>query len=512
MADAQRQLEIVVSAKDSASKTVQSIGEKAGAAFKIASAAALAAAAAVSAFAVKSILDFSSTGDAVEKMAARTGLAAESVSALRVAADASGTSIETVEGAVKKMQINMAKAADGTTNLDGVLKSLHISTKEFAALTPDHQFEILGNAISKVGDTTERTVLAVQSFGKSGTDLIPLFQDGSFSMDEWSKKAQELGVSFDSVSASGAAKLNDALGELKSAFAGVSFEVGARLAPIVADFITNRIVPLLPKLHELIEQGFDLVSKAVSFVTQKITELWVWLGQIGVLDAMSAAFTRLWDVLQNSVWPAIQRVWEALQPYMPFLGALAVFMGASLLFAFTAIVNVLALLLDALSKVVSVIADLVKWVGVNAQPVLKTMKDMVDGLTGAWKGFSDSIGKAVDMLSSWISKAKQAAQYAGSGILSGISNAVGGAVNAVTGARAGGGSVQAGGTYLVGERGMELFTPSSSGYITPNNRIGGASVNVSVNVGSISNSIDLRRMADMIGDAVLGKVLANQRV
>ena len=91
MADAQRQLEIVISAKDGASKTVQSIGDKAAAAFKIVSAAALAAGAAAAAFAVKSVLDFSNTGDAVEKMAVRTGLAAESVSALRVAADASGS-------------------------------------------------------------------------------------------------------------------------------------------------------------------------------------------------------------------------------------------------------------------------------------------------------------------------------------------------------------------------------------------------------------------------------------
>ncbi len=512
MADAQRQLEIVVSAKDNASKTIDKIGSIAGGAFKIVTAAAATAGAAVAAFAVKSVLEFSSTGDAVEKMAERTGLAAESVSALRVAADASGTSIETVEGAVKKMQLNMAKAADGTTNLDGVLKALHISAKDFVASSPAQQFETLGNAISKVGDTTERTVLSVQAFGKSGTDLLPLFQDGTFSMAEWSKKAQELGVSFTDVAANNAAALNDALGELKMAFSGLSLEVGTRLAPIVTDFINNRIVPLLPKLQELVGQGFELVSKAIGFVTQKVSELWAWLAQIGVIDAMSAAFSRLWDVLQNSVWPAIKNVWDALQPYMPFLGALAAFLGATLLFAFTAIVNVLALLLNALSAVVSTIADLVKWVGVNAQPVLNAMKNIVDGLTGSWKGLTDSIGKAVDILSSWISKAKQAAQYAGSGILSGISNAVGGAVKAITGGKASGGPVQAGQSYLVGEHGTELFTPSASGYITPNNRLGGVSVNVNVSVGSVANSIDMRRLADLVGDAVLGKVLANQRV
>ena len=48
--------------------------------------------------------------------------------------------------------------------------------------------------------------------------------------------------------------------------------------------------------------------------------------------------------------------------------------------------------------------------------------------------------------------------------------------------RANGGPVMpSGGPYLVGERGPELFTPSSSGNITPNNAMGGGS-NITINV------------------------------
>ena len=47
-------------------------------------------------------------------------------------------------------------------------------------------------------------------------------------------------------------------------------------------------------------------------------------------------------------------------------------------------------------------------------------------------------------------------------------------VGGVDGKRAAGGPVRAGGTYLVGERGPELFTPNSSGNITPNSGLGGS--------------------------------------
>jgi hypothetical protein len=52
----------------------------------------------------------------------------------------------------------------------------------------------------------------------------------------------------------------------------------------------------------------------------------------------------------------------------------------------------------------------------------------------------------------------------------------------ISGTRANGGPVMGGGTYLVGERGPELFTPLSSGSITPNNALGGGGANITVNV------------------------------
>jgi hypothetical protein len=49
--------------------------------------------------------------------------------------------------------------------------------------------------------------------------------------------------------------------------------------------------------------------------------------------------------------------------------------------------------------------------------------------------------------------------------------------------RAMGGPVAPGGSYLVGERGPELFTPSTSGNITPNGAMGGNTITVNVNGG-----------------------------
>ena len=67
-------------------------------------------------------------------------------------------------------------------------------------------------------------------------------------------------------------------------------------------------------------------------------------------------------------------------------------------------------------------------------------------------------------------------------------------------ARAMGGPVSAGGTYLVGERGPELFTPSSAGSITPNSRLGGGNT-YTINV-TAPASVDRRRMGQELVEMI----------
>jgi hypothetical protein len=81
------------------------------------------------------------------------------------------------------------------------------------------------------------------------------------------------------------------------------------------------------------------------------------------------------------------------------------------------------------------------------------------------------------------------------------------------GGRALGGPVKAGTSYLVGERGPEVFTPMQSGNITPNGGGGGNSVVVNVNVDG-GTKVQDDRGAGALGSAIAAAVrseLVNQR-
>jgi phage-related minor tail protein len=75
----------------------------------------------------------------------------------------------------------------------------------------------------------------------------------------------------------------------------------------------------------------------------------------------------------------------------------------------------------------------------------------------------------------------------------------------VAGARASGGPVAAGQTYLVGEKGPELFTPAGSGAITPNTAVvgGPTHVNVTINTPDAQGFLKSRsQVAAMLARAV----------
>ena len=69
--------------------------------------------------------------------------------------------------------------------------------------------------------------------------------------------------------------------------------------------------------------------------------------------------------------------------------------------------------------------------------------------------------------------------------------------------RAEGGPVKRGGSFIVGERGPELFTPGVSGMITPNHALGG-STSVVVNVDASGSSVE----GDEQGGRELGRVIS----
>ena len=80
---------------------------------------------------------------------------------------------------------------------------------------------------------------------------------------------------------------------------------------------------------------------------------------------------------------------------------------------------------------------------------------------------------------------------------------------------ANGGPAKAGKSYIVGERGPELFTPGVSGTVSPNSSLGG-STNIVVNVDASGSNVEgdeqqSRELGRLISVAVQSEILQQKR-
>ena len=133
---------------------------------------------------------------------------------------------------------------------------------------------------------------------------------------------------------------------------------------------------------------------------------------------------------------------------------------------------------------------------------------LVDAIEGAING-TKTLGDVARSVFAQIQRSL--IQYGVNAFLGGLPGGIGKFFSG----RANGGPVKAGGSYIVGERGPEMFSPGVSGTITPNHAMGG-STNVVVNVDASGSSVEGdeaqgRELGRLISVAVQSEIVQQQR-
>jgi hypothetical protein len=179
------------------------------------------------------------------EMSQRTGVSVEALSELGFAAAQSGLDMEGLEKGLRKMQKTAGEAALGSDSANEALSRLGLTAADLIQLAPERQFELIADRLSQIKDPTLRAALAMEIFGKSGTELLPLMQDGAKGIEALRKRAQELGLTVSTETAEQAALLHDALKALWLVGKKLYTTIGAALAPVftaLAESVTRAVV------------------------------------------------------------------------------------------------------------------------------------------------------------------------------------------------------------------------------------------------------------------------------
>jgi hypothetical protein len=178
---------------------------------------------------------FSDTGSALNDMSARTGVSVEALSEFEYAAKMTGVEMEGLEGGLRKMQKTVGEAAMGSKSAADALGKLGLSAAELTNLAPDQQFAMIADRLDQVRDPALRAAVAMEIFGKSGTNLLPMMQGGAAGVQALRDAARSMGLTMTTESAAAADALGDSLDALWMVGKRLYATIGEALAPAVTE-------------------------------------------------------------------------------------------------------------------------------------------------------------------------------------------------------------------------------------------------------------------------------------
>lgn len=330
----------------------------------------MAAGSAITAPIVGAAVAFSEVGDAVAKMAVRTGMSTEAVSALGFVAAQSGTDMGTLETGIRAMQKTLNSAALGGEAATNALQMLGVDVRELLRMSPEEQFLALADAIAAIENPGRRVALAMDIFGKAGADLLPALTQGSGGIRALMHEAEKLGIVLDADTANSASRLNDALGNLTTSFRAVTISVGAAVAPVLAG-LASIVASAAANVSRYVSENKVLVQQALA-----IGAAFVAAG--AALTAAGFAIKAVASGLSALVGPLVSTVVVASKLAKSFVSATA------------------SVVLYGIRSVAAAAASLAAWVAANA-PLAITI-GLLAGVAAAAINAAGGFRQVVDVL------------------------------------------------------------------------------------------------------------------
>jgi hypothetical protein len=202
--------------------------------------------------------EFAKMGDEVGKMSKRFGIGAHDLSLLGHAAELSGSSLADLGNSMKFFHKNLAAAGRGDNAAVEAFERLGINIEKLQKLDTQKQFLVTAEAIKRLGDETLQTDAAMKIFGRSGTSLLPMFQEGIDGIKDKMKEAELKGIGISDEDAAKAERLTDSMTQLSRSMQGVRMSFTSAFADDIANCF-DWITKITSGIREWIKEHTGLV-------------------------------------------------------------------------------------------------------------------------------------------------------------------------------------------------------------------------------------------------------------
>lgn len=169
---------------------------------------------------------------ALDNLSKRTSVSVKELSSLQLSYKLAGMSNDAMGSSMAKLSQQMSEGNVG-------LRALGVNARDAAGnlRTPTSVLMELSDKFAAMQDGAGKTALAMEIFGKSGAEMLPMLNGGSEGIREMTAMAEKLGIVIEDETAAKAAQFNDTLDLLKLGVQGVGSRVAVQLLPTLNNLV-----------------------------------------------------------------------------------------------------------------------------------------------------------------------------------------------------------------------------------------------------------------------------------
>lgn len=331
--------------------------------------------------------------DNLNDMSQRTGVAVESLSRFGQAAQDSGSSIE---GVAKGMGQLAKRITDPSSAASKALSGIGVATRDAQGKVRSLDAVMLeiSDRFAKMPDGAEKSALAMQLFGKSGVELIPMLNQGRAALEQY-----QATISGDM--AKSADEFNDSLNAIGRSLSGPFNEAVTALLPAITS-IAQGIVGIIKAFTALPQP----VQATLLVIGGLLTALVALAPAISAIISIGSAIAGLFAAggalaSAGSIIAGIATAFIVLITGPVGIVALLVAAGVAIYAfrdqidaAFNAVVNFIG---AAFNKIGSLLkAGAQAYMDYYVKPILGFFKGLYDGAVAIFSKIGSAIGKAFE--------------------------------------------------------------------------------------------------------------------
>jgi len=222
-----------------------------------------------------------------DDLAKSLGLTYAELVKLDLIAREGGSNINSLASALGVMQRNLVQSSSGD---DSPFKRLGLDVKEIINLSPEKQFSLIAESISKIENPAQRTSIAMEIFGKSGRELNQILSEYKTKADDAQKFTEKWKLSLSQIDVEKISAAEDALGRIGLAARGTSGVIAAELSPAI-ETLANDILDT------------DFNAKMLSDTTAFLAETFIGVADVGkkAFQTIRAAMAAVYSAITSAV-------------------------------------------------------------------------------------------------------------------------------------------------------------------------------------------------------------------